>query len=184
MVDIMALSGRTIGLLLGPGFDYQQVSRLKQDLRLRDASVLIVGTGETRNVAIVSSRGDLVKPDSTLSEVSPEDFDALIVPGGGSVKTLASNEQVLTLILGVQAENKPVAAFGNGQLVLAASGLLADRRVAAPPEIKEALVKAGGEYVDRELVVDHKLVTSRTVEEITHFVEALALLLEPAASMS
>lgn len=183
MVDIMTLGGRYIGVLLGPGFDNQQVSRLVQDLRLRDAEVRLIGLGEARNVAVASNRGDLLKPDSILSEVTPSDFDALIVPGGSSASRLASDERVLTLLLGIQAENKPVAAFGNGQLVLAASGLLASRRVAAPPEIREALSEAGAEYIDQELVADHKLVTSRTVEEITHFVEALALLLEPATSV-
>lgn len=184
MVDIMTLSGRVIGLLLAPGFNFQEVSRLVQDLCLRDAQVRVIGIGETRNIAIASSRGDLLKPDTTITEVTPADFDALIVPGGGSANRLAADERVLTLLLGVQADSKPVAAYGNGQVVLAASGLLASRRVAAPPEIKDDLSEAGAEYIDQELVVDHKLVTSRTMEEITHFVEALALLLEPATSMS
>lgn len=183
MVDIMTLSGRTLGLLLAPGYDFQQVTRLVQDLRLRDAELLLIGTGETENVAIAGSRGDLIKPDLVLSNISASSMDALIIPGGGSVPRLAADGRVLTLLLEIQSQSKPVAAYGNGPLVLVASGLLADRRVAGIAAIKEELIAAGARYLDKELVVDHKLVTARSVEEITHFVEAVALLLEPAKTL-
>ncbi len=183
MVDIMTLSGRTLGLLLAPGFDFQQDSRLIEDLRLRDADILIVGAGKTAEHSIAGSRGDLIKPDAVISEVDAGDLDALIITGGGSVHSLAMDVRVLTLLLGAQAESRPVAAFGNGPLVLAASGLLVDRRVAAPVELRETLIKAGAQYMEQELVVDHKLVTACTIDEITHFVEAIALLLEPVTTL-
>lgn len=182
MVNIMTLSGRIVGLLLAPGFDFAQITRLLEDLRLRDADILLVGNRESEDVAIPGGRAELLKPDTIVSRVDARDFDALIIPGG-TVQGLAMDGRVLTLLLGLQEDRKPIAAYGNGPLALAAAGLLVDRRVAAPPGIRETLTEAGADYVDQELVVDHKLVTSRTVDEITHFVEALALLLEPVRSM-
>lgn len=181
-VSAMALNSRNIGVLIAPGYDEPQLSRVTQMLCLKGASVQLISNVDNRSVVVPGGRGSLVMVDRILEDVDAADMDGLVITGGESIDRLASDEKVLTLMLRLQLANKPIAASGNGSLVMAAAGLVAGRRVTGAAGIKKKINEAGGSYQDQKLVVDHNLVTAFSDIEVKHLVEAMVFLLEPATT--
>lgn len=183
-VIAMKLKGRTVGITVAPGFDDTQVVEAAQLLRKRGAKVVIISTGESEVVAVAGMRGSLLKPDTVISKSHPSDFDAIIIPGGDAPARLKADVRVLTLLLGMSSQQKPLGAVFNGPVVLAAAGLLSERRVTGDSAIKGELENAGARFVSQGVVVDHNLVTCGTESDLTHFVDAVLFLLEPATTLS
>lgn len=180
----MRFKNGTIGLLVAPGFDDSQVLRIARLLQGRGATVKVIGVGENASLAVYGSSGSLLKPDVTPEGLGAGDLDALIIPSRKTQNDLIADEKVLTLLIVVNALAKPVGAVGNGQLVMAAAGLLSGKRVTGDAGIREKLEEAGANYVDQELVVDRNLVTARDGGELDHFIDVIAFLLEPAPLFS
>lgn len=180
----MNLRDRTLGIVVGPGFDDSQVVKVAQELRLRGARVLIIGIAETEAVAVAGLNGSLLKPDLVMSKTNASGLDALIIPGGDSTKRLKSDDRVLTLVLEMNSTGKPIGTTGNSTLVLGGAGLLRNKRVTGDPGIKEDVEKSGALYLSQGVVVDHNLVTSRAGTDLPHFVDTISFLLEPATAMS
>ncbi|MBE0428524.1 MAG: DJ-1/PfpI family protein [Thermoleophilia bacterium] len=179
----MNLRGRTIGILIATGFDDSQIVKVAEVLRSREAKVVIIGTGDTGAVAVAGRQGSLLRPDVVLAEVSASSLDAIIVTGGESVIRIRPDERAMTLLLEMASQGKPIGAICNATAVLAAAGLVSGRRVTGDMLVKRDLAQAGGCYLEQGVVVDHNLVTSRTTENITHFLDAISFLLEPAPSL-
>lgn len=175
----MNLKGKTIGILVSGGFDDGQVVKVAQVLRQRQADVIVIGVGESVAVAVAGRHGSLLKPDLVLSQAAPENFDALIVPGGESVVRTRMDERALTLLMTMNQMEKPIGVICNGGAVLAAAGLVSGRRVTGDPAIKRELTEAGATYVEQGVVVDHNLVSSRSADDVMHFLDAISLFLEP-----
>ncbi|MHB1391386.1 MAG: DJ-1/PfpI family protein [Thermoleophilia bacterium] len=179
----MDLKGRTIGIFVASGFDDSQVVKTAQMLRNRGAKVMAIGMSETHAVAVAGRQGSLLKPDHTLTDMAAADLDAIIIPGGDSVKRIKVDERALTLILEMNQQSKPVGAVGNAVSVLSAAGLASGFRMTADPMIKPGLIEAGANYVDQGVVVDHNLVTARGLADLPHFIDTISFLLEPAPSL-
>lgn len=98
-------------------------------------------------------------PDS-LGEAKASDFCALVVAGGAaSAGRAAASERTVAFVRDFLEADKPVAASGHGAQLLLAAGAVKGRTLAAAPELRGDIEGAGGEWVDREVVVDQKLVT-------------------------
>jgi len=183
-VSVMNLRDRTIGIIVGPGFDESQVVKVAQELRIRGARVLIISVAETEAAAVAGLNGSLLKPDTVISKTNASGLDALIIPGGDSTKRLKSDDRVLTLVLEMNSTGKPIGVTGNSAVVLGAAGLLGNKRVTGDPGIKDDVEKSGALYLSQGVVVDHNLVTSRADTDLHHFVDTISFLLEPATTMS
>ncbi len=169
----MTLSGRTIGLYLTPGYDARLVVRLEKGLRRRGAKAVLVGSDDREPMGI---------PTISLADTAVEDMDALVIPAYSTSEPPAGDEKILTLLIVMQNSRKPVGAIGNAPIVLAAAGLLAGRRVTGADSIRDRMDDANAVFIDQDVVVDHKLVTARVTDDVSHFLEAVTLLLEPAAT--
>lgn len=183
MVSDVKLRDRKVGIIVGPGFDDSQVVRVAEILRDMEASVELIGLGETLPAGVAGMRGALVKPNIQLSRVTAGGMDAVIIPGGNSTATLQSDGMVLTLLIEMQSAGKPIGAISNGVAVLTSAGIIAGMRVTADYRIKSILEESGATYLDQALVVDHNLVTSQSDKNLLHFVDAIAFLLEPATTL-
>lgn len=179
----MNLRGRTIGIVAGPGFEDSQVIKAAQILRQRGAKVVVIGIGESEAVAVTGRQGSLLKPDAVIRKAKAAALDAIIIPGGESISRLTSDERVLTLLLEMQSLKRPIGATCNASAILAAAGLVAGMRVTGDNRIKAELEDAGAVYLNQGVVVDHNMVTARAAEDISHFVDAVSFLLEPAPSL-
>jgi protease I len=128
-------------------------------------------TGESVRTAIHEFGGDQTyseKPghnftlNATFSEVAPEAYDALIIPGGRAPEYLRLNEKVLHIVRHFAVSDKPIAALCHGPQLLAAAGVLEGKRCSAYPALKPDVKNAGGIWVDvapDQAYVDGTLVT-------------------------
>jgi protease I len=107
-------------------------------------------------------RGHNFALNATFDQVKPEDYDALVIPGGRAPEYIRMNPRVLEIVRYFMKENKPVAAICHAPQVLAAAGVLKGRKCSAYPATSPDVTLAGGTYVDvgmAEAVVDGNLVT-------------------------
>jgi protease I len=113
---------------------------------------------------------DTVKVDHTVEEVSPDDYDALLVPGGvGNPDQLRGDENDVSFVRGFHEAGKPMAVICHGPWVLVESGVVRGRRVTSWPTLETDIRNAGGDWVDQEVVVDGNIVTSRKPDDIPAF---------------
>ncbi len=121
-----------------------------------------------------ADKGETVAVDLTLDEAKPEDFDALMVPGGlMNPDTLRSTEEALDFVRHFFRHGKPVAAICHAPWVLIDAGVIRGRTLTSWPAIKTDVRNAGGNWVDNEVVVDNGLVTSRKPDDIPAFNEKM-----------
>lgn len=128
--------------------------------------------------------GKSVAVDITVDKAKAEDYDALLLPGGQiNPDILRMDEQVIALVKAFDDADKPIAAICHAPWLLAEADMLQGRTVTGWPSIRTDLANAGAEVVDRDVVIDGNLITSRKPDDIPVFVEALmaALNMEPVA---
>jgi protease I len=104
-----------------------------------------------------------------IGEIRPEDYAALLLPGGKAPAALREDAQVQALVRHFFAAGKPVAAICHGPQVLISAGVLSGRTVTAYRSVADELKAAGARYRDAEVVVDGQLVTSRTPADLPAF---------------
>jgi protease I len=107
-------------------------------------------------------RGHNFAMNATFDEIKPEDYDALMIPGGRAPEYIRMNSRVLDIVRYFMKENKPVAAICHATQVLGAAGVLKGRKCSSYPATSPDVTLAGGTYVEvgmAEAVVDGNLVT-------------------------
>jgi protease I len=142
---------------------------------------LEVHVAAPRRGAISGRHGYHVHVDLSLGEVAVERYDVLVVPGGKAPHALLAHAAAFDIARRFAGAGKPVAAICHGPQLLAAAGVLKDRRVTGHASIGAELKAAGAHYEDREVVVDANLVTSRQPADLPHFMRALLALLRGRA---
>ncbi|MGQ9819378.1 MAG: DJ-1/PfpI family protein [Candidatus Kapaibacteriales bacterium] len=108
-------------------------------------------------------RGHNFTLNGTFDEIKPEDFDALVVPGGRAPEYIRLNSKVLDIVRHFANVNKPIAAICHGPQILAAAGVLKGRSLTAYPAIGPEVNSAGGTYVEvpiNKAFVDGNLITA------------------------
>jgi protease I len=124
--------------------------------------------------------------NATFAEVRPEDYDALVIPGGRAPEYLRINEQVLNIVRHFARNDKPIAAICHGAQLLSAAGVLQGRACSAYPAVAPEVCSAGGRWVDvgfDKAHVDGKLVTAAAwpahPQWLARFLEVLGTRIEP-----
>lgn len=113
---------------------------------------------------------DEIKVDKTVEEVDASDYDALLVPGGvGNPDQLRGDENAVAFVREFFEQGKPAAAICHGPWVLVEAGVARGRTLTSWPTLQTDIRNAGGNWVDREVVVDNGLVTSRKPDDIPAF---------------
>ena len=117
---------------------------------------------------------DRFKVDRTVEEVSVDDYDALIVPGGvGNPDQLRGDENAVAFVREFARAGKPMGVICHGPWVLVEAGVARGRRLTSWPTLRTDIENAGGEWVDEEVVVDQGIVTSRKPDDIPAFNERM-----------
>jgi protease I len=158
--------------------NYQELELWYPLLRLREAGAetFVVGTGSAGTYK--SKGGYPVSVDLEAGQVSADDVDAVIVPGGYAPDLMRRYEDVLKLVGDASDQGKIVAAICHAGWVLASADVLKGKRATCVPAIKDDIVNAGATYIDAEVVRDGNLVTSRVPSDLPAFcrtiIEALS----------
>jgi protease I len=142
--------------------------------RLTEAGhqVELLGAGAGRE--LVGKRGKTkVQVDASVADRKPEDYDALVIPGGHSPDHLRTDRQVVAFVKRFGAIGRPIAAVCHGPQLLIEADLVRGRRMTAWPSVRTDLRNAGAEVVDEEVVEDGALITSRKPDDLEAFSRAL-----------
>ena len=153
--------------------DFEDMELFFPVFRLMEEGIVVVVAGPKKG-RIHGEHGYSLEIEKTFDEIDPDDYDLLILPGGspnGAPSTVRKSAKAQSIAKSFFAANKPVAAICHGPYTLISAGLLKGRKATCfwgdgvPDEIK----KAGGNYVDKEVVVDGNLVTSRYPLDLPDF---------------
>ena len=115
-------------------------------------------------------KADTFPVDRTVEEVSADDYDALVIPGGvGNPDTMRMDENAVEFTRQFFQQGKPVGVICHGPWMLVEAGVVRDRTVTSWPSLRTDIGNAGGNWVDEEVVVDQGLVTSRKPDDLPAF---------------
>lgn len=165
------LNNKNVAILTEEGFEQVELTSPKQALEEAGATVHIISPQSGKIKAWDKDHwGIEVTVDKQLSEVSPDDYDALVLPGGVlNPDKLRQNKDAVAFVSAFLDENKPLAAICHGPQMLIETGLIRGRKLTSFPSLHTDLTNAGAEWVDEEVVVDNGLVTSRTPADLAAF---------------
>jgi len=142
--------------------------------RIRDAGHEVTVIGIEAGKEVSGKKGEeSFTPEVTADQVSAADFDALVIPGGYSPDKLRIEPGVVKLVEAVFAADKPVAAICHAGSLLVEADAVRGRTVTSWPSVRTDLVNAGAEWVDREVVEDGNLITSRKPDDLDAFTAAV-----------
>ena len=115
--------------------------------------------------------GETVQSDRAIADVSADDYDALVLPGGQiNPDVLRLNETAIGLVRDFASANKVIAAICHAPWLLVEAGLAAGREMTSYQSIRTDVKNAGATWVDKEVVVDDGIITSRSPEDLPAFV--------------
>jgi protease I len=170
-----ALQGRRIAILATDGFEQVELTEPRKNVEAAGATteVLSVKEGSIKGWKF-TDWGDSVKVDRLVSSANPEDYDALILPGGQiNPDKLRTEKDAVAFVRKFVESGKPVAAICHGPWMLIEAGVVQGRTVTSWPSLKTDLRNAGANWVDQQVVEDGNIVTSRKPDDIPAFSERL-----------
>jgi len=165
------LSGKKIAILTEEGFEQIELTSPLEALKAAGATVHVVSPKSGKIKAWDKTNwGIEINVDRQLSEVSPDDYDALVLPGGVlNPDKLRQNKDAVAFVSAFLDEGKPLAAICHGPQMLIETGMIGGRTLTSYPSLKTDLENARAHWIDQEVVVDHGLVTSRRPADLEAF---------------
>jgi protease I len=162
------------------GFEEWELFGPRRILQDRGAEVLLASLKrDPIQASVHDDPGKTIRPDLTIDEVNPDDFDALILPGGvHNPDQLRLHRNVIELIKAFGRQGKPIGAICHGPWLLVEADLLRGRTATSWPSIRTDLRNAGADVVDQPAVTDGNIVTSRNPDDVEAFTDALIDLVE------
>ncbi len=152
---------------------YQEMEVWYPLYRLREAGCKVTVVGPEAGQTYPSKLGYPAKSDKAAKDVSANDFDVLVVPGGFAPDYLRRHEGVLRLVSTMVEQGKVVAAICHGPWVLCSTQALKGRKATCFSAIKDDVINAGATYVDVEVCRDGNLITSRKPDDLPAFMQAV-----------
>ena len=146
--------------------------RLKEE----GVEVTVVGSGSAE--VYTGKPGTQAKADVSADQVSAEEFDGIIIPGGYAPDMMRRYPAMINLVKDIFNAGKPVAAICHAGWMLVSAGILSGKRATSFFAIKDDLINAGAQWVDQEVVVDGNLVTSRVPDDLPAFMKAVINMLQ------
>ena len=165
------VQGKKVAILTENGFEEVELTSPKRALEEAGAIVHIVSPQKEKVLAWDHDHWSIDLPvDVHLSEAHPEDYDALVLPGGVINPDKArTNKDCVAFAQHFLEQGKPLAAICHGPQLLIETGMITGREMTSYSSIKTDLINAGVNWVDKEVVVDNGLVTSRSPKDLAAF---------------
>ena len=172
MAESASLSGKRIAMLVEEGFEDVELTGPLETLRAAGATVAILGP--SAHTEYRGKRGQaIVTSDLAAGSAHIRDFDALIVPGGYAPDKMRMRHAMVDLARDAMTAGKTVAAICHGPQLLISADVLRGRTLTCWPSIAVDVKNAGGLYVDKPVVEDGNLITSRKPDDVPVFSEAI-----------
>lgn len=166
----MSATGKRVAFVLANNFEDVEATSPIEALESAGATAVIVGTSVG---TVVGKKGAELDVTHTFGDVTPDDFDALVIAGGGSPETLRIDDDAVAFTRNFVGSGKPVASICHGPQLLISAQVLAGRQITAVNKIRDDITNAGGLYSDEALVIDGNLISSRVPGDLPQFNQAL-----------
>ena len=165
------LKFKKVAIIATNGFEESELLRPKKAIEDAGARVEILSLKKQPIKSWKSKDwGDEIAVDKVITEVAPEDYDALMLPGGViNSDTLRGEGAVVHWVTNFAKSRKPIAAICHAAWILIETGEVRDRIMTSWPSLKTDLENAGAQWVDQEVAVDCGWVTSRKPDDIPAF---------------
>jgi protease I len=166
------LSGKRVAILAASGVEQVELTQPRQTADDAGATTTLISidTGEIQAMNGDITPADTFPVDQAVTDVSADDFDALILPGGTcNPDTLRQNPDVIAFVQAIAAAGKPIAAICHAPWTLVEADLVRGKRLTSYPSLRTDIRNAGGTVVDEEVVVDQGLITSRNPHDLDAF---------------
>ena len=165
------LTGKRVAILATNGYEDSELTSPKEAVLGHGAKTVIVAP---ESGTITGKNGHEEDVQLTTEDARAEEFDALILPGGVvNGDQLRLDQAAVAFTRAFFEQKKPVAAICHGGWIMADARVLEGRTVTSYPSLRTDLENAGATWVDREVVVDQGLVTSRTPDDLDAFNEKI-----------
>ncbi|HWT35948.1 MAG TPA: type 1 glutamine amidotransferase domain-containing protein [Paraburkholderia sp.] len=166
-----ALAGCKVAVLAVDGFEQAELIEPRRALTEAGATVHVISsrTGKIQGFRHVD-KGDSVAVDVTFDKAAPNDYDAVVLPGGvvnGDAIRLLPQAQAF--VQAVDQAKKPIAVICHGTWLPVSAGLVKGRTVTSWPSLQDDIRNAGGTWVDKEVVEDGNFITSRKPDDLPAF---------------
>jgi protease I len=175
MDSLQALDGKRIAVLAADGFEQAELEKPVAALEDAGATVEIVAlrAGRIRGMHVHQS-GELQRVDTTVAAALPDNYDALLVPGGYiSPDLLRQSAPARNFIRQMHAAGKPLALMSQAPLLLVSAGLAGARTLTSWPGVRDDMVNAGATWLNQGVVRHDGCLTSRGPQDVAAFIDAL-----------
>jgi protease I len=185
-VPVSLITEARILIVATDGFEEWELFGPREILEKRGAEVVLASPKlDPIQATVHDDPGKTIRPDLTVDQANPDDFDALILPGGvRNPDALRTHPKVIQLIEDFAAQGKPVAAICHGPWLLVEADLLRGRTATSWPSIRTDLRNAGANVVDEAVAVDENIITSRKPDDVEPFTNAVIDLVENTPEVS
>jgi protease I len=172
MPDSAALAGRRIALLVENDFEDTELTGPRDALRAAGATVVIVGP--TANTEYKGKKlGTVVTSELAAGAAKPAEFDAVVIPGGYAPDKMRMRHAMVDFTREMYEAGKPVAAICHAASMLISANAVKGKTLTCWPSVAIDVKNAGGMYVDKPVVEDGNLITSRKPDDIPMFNDAI-----------
>ena len=172
----MLLKGKKVFILVEEMFNVFEFWYPYYRLKEEGADVTVVGSGSSE--VYTGKPCTQAKADVSADEVTSENVDGMIIPGGYAPDMMRRYPAMVDLVKNVYNAGKPVAAICHAGWMLASADILSGRKVTSFFAIKDDMTNAGAEWVDQDVVIDGNLITSRIPDDLPAFMKAVIAALE------
>lgn len=165
------VKGKKVAILTENGFEEVELTSPMEALKSAGVEVHVISPQADKVKAWDTDHWSIeVTVDKKLSDVKPEDYDMLVLPGGVmNPDKLRTNKEAVAFAQHFLEQGKPLAAICHGPQLLIETGMLNERNMTSYPSLQTDLKNAGVIWEDKEVVVDNGLVTSRSPEDLEAF---------------
>jgi protease I len=182
----MNIQGKKIAILVDNYFEQAEFEVPLKALKEAGGDVTVITTNDDLSLQGLNhvEMGDKFKADKKIDEANPDDYDALVLPGGAvNADSLRMVDKAKEWVTDFMDDNKPLAAICHAPWLLASADVIEGHRLTSFFTIQDDLKNAGAEWVDLNVVVDNNLITSRKPDDLKQFNEAIISMLnqQPAS---
>jgi protease I len=166
------LKGKTIAIIATDGVEQVELTEPRKAVEDAGATTVLVSpeSGEIQAMNSDINPAETFAVDKAIGDVSPDQYDGLILPGGTvNADRLRLEDEVVTFVQEFFKSGKPAGVICHGPWTLVEADLVRDRTLTSFPSLQTDIRNAGGNWVDEEVVVDEGLVTSRNPDDLPAF---------------
>lgn len=154
--------------------DFEDLELWYPVLRLQEEGATVHLVGEKADHKHIGKYGVPATSEKSFSDIDPDDYDGLLVPGGWSPDKLRRYDKVIEIVRHMDDHEKPIGQICHAGWVLISAGILQGRTVTSTPGIKDDMTNAGATWVDEPVVTDGHIISARRPPDLPPYAKAFA----------